>query len=536
MPLAASLAGTGLRQVDVKHSNVTLIRYNPGQISKGMDRVPDNEHKQVAAIDLGSNSFHMVVAWQVNHELRIQESLSEKVQLGAGLDSSNRITEEAQDRALECLRRFAQRIAGIPRGAVRVVGTNTLRVARNASQFLRRAEDILGHDIEIVAGREEARLIYLGVSHHLPDSDQRRLVVDVGGGSTELIIGERFESVETESLHMGCVSYTSRYFANGDIVEKQFNKAVTAARQEVLSIQANYRRLGWQQAIGASGTVKAIAQVCEDNGWSERGITLDGLQKIRKRLLKDGSVSALSLKGLREDRVGIFPAGVAILLGIFEQLDIERMEVAAGALREGLLYDLLGRFAHEDVRERSIEALMSRHHVERAQAQRVSATAMDLYKQVAKAWQIESEEYADTLRWGGLLHEVGLAVSHSQFHKHGAYLAMNSDLPGFSRQEQLMVALMVRGHRRKVPLAAFEEVPVETREELLRLCLLLRVAARLHHARSDNPLPDIGAKAFEQKLTLTFPSGWLAEHPLTQADFEQEQEYFTNAGYELVVK
>lgn len=294
--------GVGRRRVDVKHSNVTLIRYNPGQVSKGMDRVPDNEHKQVAAIDLGSNSFHMVVAWQVNHELRIQESLSEKVQLGAGLDSSNRITDEAQDRALECLRRFAQRIAGIPRGAVRVVGTNTLRVARNASQFLRRAEDILGHDIEIVAGREEARLIYLGVSHHLPDSDQRRLVVDIGGGSTELIIGERFESVETESLHMGCVSYTSRYFANGDIVEKQFNKAVTAARQEVLSIEANYRRLGWQQAIGASGTVKAIAQVCEDNGWSERGITLDGLQKIRKRLIKDGAVSALSLKGLREDR------------------------------------------------------------------------------------------------------------------------------------------------------------------------------------------------------------------------------------------
>ncbi|MDF1779668.1 MAG: exopolyphosphatase [Alcanivoracaceae bacterium] len=495
----------------------------------------EEDRKQVAAIDLGSNSFHMVVAWQVQDELRIQESLSEKVQLGAGLDGSNKITDEAQERACECLRRFAQRIEGIPRGSVRVVGTNTLRVARNAKAFLRMAEDILGHDIEIVAGREEARLIYLGVSHHLPDSDHRRLVVDIGGGSTEVIIGERFESVETESLHMGCVSYTGRYFASGEITEKSFDRAVTRARQEVLSIQAVYRSLGWQQAVGASGTVKAIAQVCEDNGWSENGISLDGLQKLRKRLIKEGRIDTLELKGLRADRVGIFPAGVAILLGIFEQLEIQQMDVSSGALREGLLYDLIGRFSHEDVRERSIEALMTRHHVERGQAERVMATAKSLYVQVAKSWKIEEQEYADTLRWGALLHEVGLAVSHSQFHKHGAYLAMNSDLPGFSRQEQQMVALMVRGHRRKVPLSALEDVPVETREELLRLCLLLRIAARLHHARSDNPMPEIKAKATGSVLRLEFPSDWLQQHPLTLADFEQEQEYFLGAGFELEV-
>lgn len=496
----------------------------------------DSEQTQVAAIDLGSNSFHMVVARQVQGELRIQESLSEKVQLGAGLDGQNRLTEEAQQRALECLGRFAQRIAGIPRGKVRVVGTNTLRVARNSRSFLRRAEELLGHDIEIVAGREEARLIYLGVSHHLPDTDQQRLVVDIGGGSTELIIGKRFDSVETESLHMGCVSYTGRFFPGGDLTEKAFNKAVTAVRQEVLSIEANYRKLGWQQAVGASGTVKAIAQVCEDNGWTESGITLDGLYKVRKRLLKEGRIEGLELKGLRSDRVGIFPAGVAILLGVFEQLGIEQMEVSTGALREGLLYDLVGRFRHEDVRERSIESLLSRHHVERGQAERVRDAALDLYRQVCGDWGVAEEEYADTLRWGALLHELGLSVSHSQFHKHGAYLTLNSDLPGFSRQEQLMVAMMIRGHRRKIPLAAFEEVPVETREELMRLCLLLRIAARLHHARSANPLPAITAQASGSRLTLAFPSGWLDEHPLTQADFEQEQEYFQNAGYELVIR
>ncbi len=335
------------------------------------------EHgEHLAAIDLGSNSFHMVVARQVHGEIQLMDGLSEKVQLGAGLDKDNCIDDETQTRALECLGRFAQRIAGIPRGSVRVVGTNTLRQARNARQFIDRAEEVLGHDIEIVAGREEARLIYLGVAHTLADDAGQRLVVDIGGGSTELIIGERFESSETESLHMGCVSFARRFFADGNISEKAFDKAVTAARQEVLSIHANYRRIGWQQSVGASGTIKAISQVCVENGWCDAGITLEGLKKARKRVIKAGSVAKLDLKGLREDRRPIFPSGLAILYGIFEQLNIEYMEVSSGALREGLLYDLLGRFGHEDVRDRSIQSLMNRHHVERSQAERVCETAM----------------------------------------------------------------------------------------------------------------------------------------------------------------
>jgi len=496
--------------------------------------LPD-EQIQLAAIDLGSNSFHMVVAVQAQNEIRMQEGLSEKVQLGAGLDAANRISEEAQQRALDCLGRFAQRIRGIPVGSVRVVGTNTLRVARNARQFIARAEQVLGHDIEVVAGREEARLIYLGVSHTLPDHAGRRLVVDIGGGSTELIIGERFESVETESLHMGCVSYSQRYFANGEIIEKAFAKAITAARREVLSIEATYRKLGWQQAVGASGTIKAIAQVCEENGWSDGAVTLDGLQKIRKRLVRSGDVSRIDLKGLREDRAAIFPAGVAILTGIFEQLGIERMEFSSGALREGVLYDLVGRFGHEDVRERSIVAMMKRHRVDQAQAQRVHDTAMSLHAQLSKSWQLDSDILVDTLHWAALLHEVGFAVSHAQFHKHGAYLLSHSDLSGFSKQEQELVALLVRSHRRKIPLAMFEERAVEERVPLLRLALLLRIAALLHHGRYDTALPDIRAKAGDVSLTLQFPDGWLDEHPLTRADIEQEQEFFRAAGYELNV-
>ena len=491
--------------------------------------------EHLAAIDLGSNSFHMVVARQVHGEIQLLDGLSEKVQLGAGLDKDNRLDEETLARALECLGRFAQRIAGIPRGSVRVVGTNTLRQARNAREFIDRAEAVLGHDIEIVAGREEARLIYLGVAHTLADDAGQRLVVDIGGGSTELIIGERFEPSETESLHMGCVSFARRFFADGTVTEKAFDRAVTAARQEVLSIHANYRRIGWQQSVGASGTIKAISQVCVDHGWCDSGITLEGLKKARKRVIKAGSFDKLDLKGLRDDRKPIFPSGLAILYGIFEQLGIEQMEVSSGALREGLLYDLLGRFSHEDVRERSIQSLMQRHHVEPSQAQRVAETASSLFSQVAGDWQLDNEEMADTLRWGALLHELGLAVSHSQFHKHGAYLITNSDLPGFSRQEQEAVAVLVRGHRRKIPVSALEELPADEREPLLRLCLVLRIAARLHHARCDEATPAMKLKAEGNTLALAFPEGWLDEHPLTLADLEQEQEYFQAAGCELTL-
>ena len=477
----------------------------------------------------------MVVARQAQGEVRILESLSEKVQLGAGLGPDNQLNEDALARALDCLSRFAQRITGIRRGNVRVVGTNTLRMARNADRFIARAEQVLGHDIEVVAGREEARLIYLGVAHSLADDAGARLVVDIGGGSTELIIGERFESTETESLHMGCVSYGQRFFADGKISEGAFRKAVTAARQEVLSIETNYRRLGWAQAVGASGTIKAIAQVCEDNGWSSEGITLDGLDKARRKAIKAGSVDALSLKGLRDDRKAIFASGLAILLGIFEQMGLSHMQVSSGALREGLLYDLLGRFAHEDVRERSVQALMNRHHVERAQAERVSGTAQGLYWQAAGDWDLEDEDAQATLRWGALLHEVGLAVSHSQFHKHGAYLVSHSDLPGFSRQTQQAVAVLVRGHRRKLPLSTLAECAEDEQTRLLRLCLLLRLACRLHHARNDAPVPAVTLGAGQDYLQLTFPAGWLTEHPLTLADLEQEQAFFQAAGYQLRV-
>lgn len=491
--------------------------------------------EQLAAIDLGSNSFHMVVARLSQGEVRLHDSLSEKVQLASGLDAENRISEAATVRAMDCLARFAERLRGVPRGRVRVVGTNALRMARNADAFMARAEAVLGHDIEVVSGREEARLIYLGVAHALSDDAGRRLVVDIGGGSTELIIGERFEALETESLHMGCVSFTRRYFPDGAITADGFRRAVTAARREVLSIDAAYRQSGWAQAVGASGTIKAIAQVCEENGWSQSGVTLSGLARIEKMLLKAGHVDKIKLKGLREDRVPVFAAGAAILAGIFRQLGLRDMTVSTGALREGLIYDLLGRIHHEDVRERTIDAMQDRYHVDRRQARRVADTAEVLRHRVAVDWDLADDTFMLLLRWSARLHEVGLAVSHSQFHKHGAYLVLNADLPGFSRQEQQALAILVRGHRRKLPLTMLDALPDDEREPLLRLVLLLRLAARLHHARDDATPPPMTLTPAPTSLRLRFPQGWLDEHPLTLADLDEERAYWQKAGYTLEV-
>ena len=329
---------------------------------------------------------------------------------------------------------------------------------------------------------------------------------------------------------MGCVSYSQRYFPDGQLSEEGFEKAILKARQEVLSIQARYRTLGWQDVVGASGTIKAIAQVCEANGWSQSGVSREGLYNIRNLLKSFKRTEEVHFKGLREDRRRIFPAGVAILLAIFEQLKLDHMTLASGALREGALYDLLGRAGQEDVRERSISAMMARYSADGAQAQRVADTALMLLTQVDKDLGLMGEDWQDALRWSALLHEVGLAVSHSQFHKHGAYLILNSDLPGFSRQEQEGLALLVRSHRRKIPQLEFE---VDDGEQYFLLSLVLRLAVCLNHARSEKALPAIKLSVHKQNWIIEFPEGWLDRYPLTRMDLDQEVEYLSSVEIEL---
>lgn len=489
----------------------------------------------LAAIDMGSNSFHMVVARLVHGEIRTLEKMGEKVQLGAGLDGHNHLTEEAQQRALACLSRFAQRLQGMPTEAVQVVGTNALRVARNTQEFMARAEEVLGYPVEIIAGREEARLIYLGVSHTLSDDSGRRLVIDIGGGSTEFIIGERFEPQDLESLHMGCVSFRNRYFRDGKVTRKQMDNAVTHAEQELLNIRQHFRNRGWQSAVGSSGSIKAIASVLASLKITDGTITLEAMIELRKRLVDMGKVEKLGDLGVRTDRQSIFPAGFAILMGAFRSLQIAEMTFADGALREGLLYDIAGRIQHEDVRERTIQALQERYHVDQDHGSAVEETAIAAWQQVADTWALNTPADEEVLRWACRLHEIGLTISHSQYHKHGAYLLRYSDLPGFSQQFQRDLATLVRGHRRKFSSTIFEGLDPEDIPRLRYLCVLVRLAVLLQHPRNHEQPPELRLYPSSDGLAVEFPSGWLDDRPLTLADLENERDYLAKQDFNLEV-
>ncbi len=488
--------------------------------------------ERFAAIDLGSNSFHLIVASEADGHLQVRDRLREMVRLAGGLDIRGNIDEVVREHALACLRRFGQRLSGFHPGMVRAVGTNTLRKA-NSTNFLQLAEEALGHPIEVISGVEEARLIYLGVAHSLPDSDATRLVVDIGGGSTELILGRRFEPLELESLYMGCVSYSQRFFADGVISEKAMRDAVIAARLELQGIENDFSGIGWQQTVGASGTVRAVGEVVRSMGWSDDGITMESLQRLAAELIDAGHMDRLKVSGLKEERLSVFPGGVAVLLAIFESLPIGRMEVSDWALREGLLYDLIGRVHHEDVRERTINALCESYRVERRHGERVDETAKAALAQVAAEWSLEDDEAEHLLRWAARLHEIGLAIAHSSYHKHGAYLVENADMPGFSRREQRRLAIMVRGHRRKFPTSLFRALSKSEQQRIARLCILLRLAVLLHRSHSNAPQPNVQFIAGNKSLELKFPDGWLAEHPLTEADLARETAYLQTAKFQL---
>ncbi len=490
----------------------------------------------VAGVDLGSNSFHMVVARVVGGRLHVIDRMRESVRLAAGLDEQRRLAGEAQTRALACLARFGQRLRGMPAPSVRAVGTNTLRQARNARPFLRRAERALGHEIEVLPGREEARLIYLGVAHELADDAGRRLVIDIGGGSTECVIGERFEPIEAASLYMGCVAFSLRFFPGGRVRAGAMERAGIAARLELQSIERRYRALGWHDCIGSSGTVLHVAALLRDNGFAGDEITLEGLRRLRGALLEAGHLEALRLAGLQADRLPVLPGGLAILIALFEGLRIRRMRISAGALREGLLYELVGRIRHEDVREQTIRRIAEQYHVDLEQAARVERVALRCLEQVAGAWRIDLSTGRQFLSWAARLHEIGLSVAYAGYHKHGAYLVTHADLPGFSRDDQEMLAAVILGHRRRVPTAVLQALPPDHVGATWRLCILLRLAVCLNRSRSQAPLPRFRLRAIRGGLEIAFAASWLEHHPLTRADLAEEALRLTAAGFALRVR
>lgn len=487
----------------------------------------------LAAIDLGSNSFHMVMARLINGQLQIIDQRGEKVQLAAGLNPVTGMAEDAQERALACLERFGQHLRGLDPHLVTILGTNTLRAARNSASFMQQAKKVLGFPIEIISGIEEARLVYLGVAHTLADDDGKRLVIDIGGGSTEFIIGERFVPLKMESLGMGCVTYTDEFFADGDLSEWNFSQAIAAARREVFSIKTVYKRIGWQNVVGSSGTMRATARVLVNYGLIEEGINLKALYALKKIIIQSKHINKLELQGIKDQRLHVLPAGVAILIALFEVLDIDHLTYSDGALREGALYDLIGRVNHEDVREKTVASMQARFVVDTAHAQNVTQSALKLYEEVAVRWKIAEPMWADWLRWAAELHEVGLAIAHSSYHKHSGYLVQYCDMPGFTKQNQETLATLLKGHRKKLPLSDTDGLSIKSAKVILRLCILLRLAVLLHYGRGGEEVVEPEIKAFKYSIKLTFPKGYLESHPMTVADLEREKALLSEGLYEL---
>ncbi len=489
-------------------------------------------YETVAAVDLGSNSFRLQVGRVVDDQIYTLDSMKEPVRLASGLMSDKRLDAASQARALDALRRFGERLGGLDKGAVRAVATNTLRVAKNVHEFLPLAEEALGFPIEVIAGREEARLIYIGASHSMPSAAHKRLIVDIGGGSTEFIIGKRHEPQLMESLYMGCVSYTLRFFPDRKIDKKRLREAQVAAAQEIELMAHEYQRRGWKEAVGSSGSARAIADVLELNGLNpngETGITRLGLDKLCSLLIKAGSAEALDLPGIKGDRLPVFPGGVAIMSAIFEELGIERMTYADGALRLGVLYDLLGRFHHHDMRDATVKQFRRRYQVEGDQVERVEATALSALTQLTDGSPAEAD--MQFLTWACRLHEIGISIAHNAYHKHGAYILTYADMPGFSKKDQARLAMLVLGHRGK--LEKLGALPAG--DSVWTLVFCLRLAVLLHRTRDDRPIPAWRVARTASGYQIELSADWLSANPWTAAALGEESSIWRQIGSEFVV-
>ena len=493
-----------------------------------LSRLDRSHSNYIAAIDLGSNSFHMIIAKWENDQLVVLDRLRDPVRMGWGLGIDGSLSEDARLRALACLEKFGERLREYPSRSVRIVGTKTLRSINDSSQFLADAQQRLGHPVEIISGDEEARLIYLGVAHCIAPKDGKRLVMDIGGGSTEIIVGEGMSPLIKESLNMGCVAITKRFFLDGKVNEQTISKALIACMQELSPVAEEFIQQGWNQVLGASGTIKAVAKVCAAAGWSNGTIRLMDLEKIVRLYCQHGSTD-LKMAGLSDDRQPVFLGGVIILVALFESLQIAEMMAADWALREGLLFDLKGRLENHDIRQASVDALASRFHVNMEKAQAVAALALNLLAQVDDDWNLNHDEASKLLAWSARLYSVGLDIAHNDYHKHSAYVVQHVDLAGCSRVEQTHLAALVLAHRKRFPLKQFPA----GNDDLIHLAMLLRLAVIFHRGKKNKGLPAITLAVAKKKIKLKISVTWLDQHPLTHADLETEIRHLDDIGYSL---
>lgn len=486
-----------------------------------------------AAIDLGSNSFHMLVVREVAGSIQTLTRIKRKVRLAAGLSNDNILSTEAMERGWQCLRLFAERLQDIPQPQIRVVATATLRLAVNAQTFLDKAQDILGCPVQVIRGEEEARLIYQGVAH-TTGGDDRRLVVDIGGASTELVTGKGAQTTSLFSLSMGCVTWLERFFADRNLAQENFDDAETAAREVLRPVADELRKHGWKVCVGASGTVQALQEIMMAQGMDER-ITLAKLQQLKQRAIQCGRLEELEIEGLTLERALVFPSGLAILIAIFTELNIQCMTLAGGALREGLVYGMLHLAVDEDIRSRTLRNVQRRFIVDTEQASRVAQLASRFADQVENQWDIEPLS-RELLLSACHLHEIGLSVDFKQAPQHAAYLVRNLDLPGFTPAQKKLLATLLLNQTHAIDLSSLHQqnaVPPRVAEHL---CRLLRLAIIFASRRRDDRLPETTLSANEETLTLTLPAGWLEKHPLGKEIVDQECQWQSYVHWPLIVQ
>ena len=484
----------------------------------------------LAAVDLGSNSFRLSIGRVVQQngvaQIYAIDRLKEAVRLAAGLDQNKILDQAAIDRAITVLKRFGERLDGFHPNRVRAVATNTFRIARNVGEILPKAEAALGFPIEVIAGQEEARLIFSGVANELPPSNDQRLVIDIGGGSTEVIIGKGFEPLHMASLYMGCVNYTRQFFPDGRITEKRMEHAVFAARRELEGISKRYRKAGWHAAYGSSGTAKGLLAILAEGGMSEKGITLRGLELLKKKLIKDERVIMSELPGVKPDRALVLSGGLAIMLAAFQELKIKTMMPGEGALRVGVLYDLLGRDSAHDKRDETVRQFMKRYQIDTRQSARVKRIAFNFFSQLSLS-DDDKIEFERTLGWAADLHEVGLSIAHADYHKHSAYVLEHADMPGFSNDDQAVLALIVLGHHGKIGKV---KVRNPRRSGWLTL-LCLRLAVLLSRRREDLPSLPVSVENTDDMIRILADKEWLATHPLSEYSLRSEVQEWNRAGF-----
>jgi exopolyphosphatase/guanosine-5'-triphosphate,3'-diphosphate pyrophosphatase len=481
----------------------------------------------LAAVDLGSNSFRLHIATHDGQGIRVLKTAREPIRLGAGLDSEGNLTQQAMQTALACLARFGEILQATPLRAVRVVATNTIRIARNSKKFLPLAEKAIGYPIEIISGEEEGRLIYMGVAVHLENETERRLVVDIGGGSTEVALGQGANIERVESFSIGTVRICSSFFGNDRISQESFDAAVLSARGQFEDGVAGFHPDYWQVAYGSSGTMRTLADVIEKNALGDGKLSAKSLRALRDRLIEFGRISRIELNGMRPERIPVVLGGLPILLGLFEELGIRSLEKVDAGLRLGVLWDLHMRDSHKDRRNQSIKEFMRRFGVDEARANKAAANSLALFTQL----KYDNQQLDKLLDWSARLHEIGLAVSHTGFHKHGAYLVEHADLPGFTTTEQQIMSTLIMAHKGNLRKVADTLANLD----FAKTVVAIRLGVIFMHAKL-NPVTEKIVLKVKARIELEISKKTMAAHPTLSYWLSKEQSMWEEIGAQFNIR